>query len=102
MSGNIEFSRQVWGGGVKKYRTAVLMTGGTIDKEFNIHHGSYICVHHHRMVGMTTTTAWVGMGVDFRNPSMEAILSCGAPRKFNNIWDSASKPKASGVESQSQ
>ena len=45
------------------------------------------------MGGATTAAAWVGLGADFGNPSIKAILSCGVPRILNKIWDTMSKLK---------
>ena len=46
---------------------------------------------------MTTATSWVGLGVDFGNQSMKAILSCEVPITLNTIWDSMYKLKTGGV-----
>ena len=40
---------------------------------------------------MTTAAVWLGLRAAFGNLSMEAILSCGFPRKLNTIWDTTSK-----------
>ena len=48
---------------------------------------------------MTTTEAWLGIGAAFGNPHMEAILSCGVPRKLKNIWDKTSKLNTGGAAS---
>ena len=48
---------------------------------------------------MTTNAVWLGLGVNFGNPYMEAILSCRVPRKLNTIWDKTSKLKTGEVAS---
>ena len=75
------------GRGVYKARTVVLMSGLMRVRDFRILHGSWRHVNHHGLGETTTTTAWVGLGVNFGKPSMEVILSCGALRTLNIIWD---------------
>ena len=69
------------------------MSVGYIFKKFRGIHGSCLLVHHHRVGGVTTSAAWVGLGAAFGNPSREAILSCGVPRTLNTIWYTTSKLK---------
>ena len=45
-------------------------------------------MQYHRVVGVNNSASWVGLGVDFRKPSMEVILSYGVPRTMNKNWDS--------------
>ena len=54
-------------------------------------------MHYHRVGRVTTPVALVGIGVEFGNPSIEAILRSGGPRILNTIWDSTFKLKAGGV-----
>ena len=53
-------------------------------------------MHHHRVGGVTTNSAWVGLGVSFGNPSMEVILSCAVPSTLNTIWDTTSRINTRG------
>ena len=54
-------------------------------------------VHHHRVEGVTTASSWVGLGTDFGNPYIEAILSCVFTRTLNKIWDPVGKLNTKGV-----
>ena len=58
---------------------------------FRGRHGSWRLAHHHRVEGVNTAAAWVGLGDAFGNPSMESILSCGVTRKLNTIWEKTSR-----------
>ena len=93
MSGIPSFVIQLWVGGINRDRTAVLISVGSRVRNFRGRHGSWRLVHHHMMGGVTTAAAWVGLGVDFGKPSMEAILSCVLPRILNTIWDTMSRLK---------
>ena len=90
------FVRHVWGGGINRYGTEVLMSVGSRVRNFRGIHGSWLLVHQHRMGVVTTAVAWVGLGDDFGNPSMEAILSGVDTRTFNTICDTTSKLKTRG------
>ena len=96
MSGSPSFVRQLWGGGINRDRTAVLMSVGYRVIKFRGRHGSWRLVHHHRVGGVTTAAAWAEIGAAFGNPSMEAILSCGFPGTLNTIWDKTSKLNTRG------
>ena len=96
MSGSPSFSRQLWGGGINRDRTSVLMFVESRVRKFRGRHGSCQLVHHHRVGRETTPSVWVGLGSAFGNPSMEAILSCGVPATLNKIWDKTSKLKTRG------
>ena len=89
--------RQLCGGGINKYSIEVLMHGGYRVGYLRGRHVSWLLVHHHRVGGVTTTEAWVGLGVDFENPSIESILSCVVPSNLNTIWDSMSNLKTGGI-----
>ena len=54
-------------------------------------------MNHHRVRGVTTAAAWVGLGEAFGSPSIETILSYGVPRTLNKIWDTTYKIKTGGV-----
>ena len=75
--GNVKFVRQIWRWGGNKARAEELMFGGTRDRDLRIRNVSWMSVHHHRVWGVTISEAWVGMGVDFVESSMEALLSFG-------------------------
>ena len=77
------FVIHVCGGGIKKDRTGLLMFGGYGSRKLRVIHEPFRKVHHHRVGGVTTTSAWAGLGVNFGNPYMEAILNYGVPRAFN-------------------
>ena len=87
MSGSPSFVRQLRGGGINRDTKAVLMSVGSIVRKFRGRHGYWQLVHHHRVGGVTTAAAWVGLGDSFGNPPMEAILSCRVPMKLNTVWD---------------
>ena len=75
----------------------VLMYVWYIVINFRGRHGSWRLVHYHRVVGVTTTAEWVGLGSAFGNPSMEAILSCKVTSTLNSIWQTMSKLKKVGA-----
>ena len=47
---------------------------------------------------MTTDAVWVGLGAEFGNRSMEAILSYGVLRTLNTFWDITYKIKTGGAD----
>ena len=102
VSGNPEFVRQVWVRGVKKDRTAVLMSEGIRVRYFRVIHGLCMIVHHHRAGLVTTTIYWVGQGEYFGAPPMAAIMKFGVSRTLSIFCDSASKLKAVGFDSSIQ
>ena len=83
MSGNPRLVTQVRVGGINNYKVAVLMYGGYRVRYFRVSHTSWRLVKNHRRGGVNTAVAWVGLGVKFGNPYMEAILNYGVPRAFN-------------------
>ena len=85
MSGNPRLVRQVWLGGINKDKSAVLMYGGYRVRYFRVRHRSWRLVQNHRRGGVNTAVAWVGLGVKFGNPYMEAILSCRVPKTLKKI-----------------
>ena len=46
------FVRQLWGGGINRDRTEVLMYVGYIVRNFSVIHRSWKIVHHHRVGGV--------------------------------------------------
>ena len=94
VSGNPEFVINIWGGGVNKTRTAVLMFECKRARDAMIRHVLWRLVHHHRVRVLKTAESWVELGVDFGVLAMEAILSCGVPITLSTVWDSAYKLKA--------
>ena len=87
MSDSPSFVRQLWGGGINRDRTTLLMSVGYRVRKSRGRHGYWQLVHHHRVEGATTAAAWVGLGAAFGNPFMEAILSYVFPRMLNTIMD---------------
>ena len=75
------------GVGVKKSRTAVLISGGKMVEDLRTRHGSCRLAHHHKMRRKITLAEWVRLGMDFGGPPMEDILSCGVPRTLITVWD---------------
>ena len=73
------------------------MYGGSRVRELRVINGPCRLVHHNRLGGVTTGSAWLGLGVNFGNPHMETILICGVRITPNTIWDSAAKLKTGGV-----
>ena len=96
VSGSPSFVRQIWGRVINRDRTAVLMSVGSRVRNFRVINGPWRLVHHHRVGVLTTVAAWMGLGEDFGNPYMEAILSCGVLSTLNKIWDTTSKLKTRG------
>ena len=72
------------------------MSVGSRARKFRGRYGSWQLVHQHRVGGVTTASAWVGLGANFGNRSMEAMLSCGFPITLNKIWETASKRNTRG------
>ena len=64
------------------------MYGESRVREFRVRYLSLRLVSHHRVGGVTNAEAWVGLGVEFWNPPMEAILRCRVKITLNTIWDS--------------
>ena len=75
---------------------SVLMYVGSIVINFRGRHGSWLLVHHHRVGGVNTASALVGLGASFGNPTTEAILSYIVPRMLNTIWYTTSKLNTGG------
>ena len=69
---------------------------GSIVINFRVINGYWRIVHHHRVGGVTTAAAWVGLGDSFGNLPMETMLSCGVLRTLKIIWDTTSKIKTRG------
>ena len=61
------------------YRMAVLMSVGSRVRNFRVRHGSWLLVHHHRVGGVNTATAWVvlggGLWETFRGGNIELCSS---------------------------
>ena len=73
------------------------MSGRTRVREFRRRHVYWKLVHNHKMGRVTKYSARVGLGVDFGNPSIEAILICGVAITLKMIWDSTVKLKTGGI-----
>ena len=87
MSESPSFVGQLWGGGINRDRTTVLIYVGYRVRKFRGRHGYWQLVYHYGVEGVTTAAAWVGLGAAFGNPFIEALLSCGFPRTFITIRD---------------
>ena len=70
VSGSPSFVRQLWGGVINRYRTEFLMSVGYRFIKFSGRHGSWQLVHHHRVGGVTTSSALVRIGAAFGKPSV--------------------------------
>ena len=75
---------------------SVLVSVGYINRKYRRRHNSLRLVHHHRVVGVTSTVYWVGIGEEFGNPYMEAILICRVTITLNTIWYRTSSLKTRG------
>ena len=96
MSGSPNFVRQLWGVVINRDRKSVLMSVVSRVINFRVIHGFWKLVYHHRLGGVTTNSACVGIGEAFGNPSMEAIMSCKFPRTLTTTWYKTSKLKIEG------
>ena len=93
LSGSPSFVRQLWGGGINRYRTEVLMYVGSRVRNLRGRQRYWRLKNHHRLRGVTTAAVWVGLREDFGKPSLEAILRYGVPSTLDTIWDTTSKLK---------
>ena len=84
---NAEFSSHVWEWGMNKASAEVVLSGNTRDGNFRISNVSWIHVNHHSMGVVMSSSAWLLLGDNFCNTSMESILICGVLRIVKYIWD---------------
>ena len=98
MSDSKSFVKRLCEGGINRDRTELLMSLGSIVINFRVINGYWRIVHHHRVGGVTTAAAWVGLGDSFGNLPMETMLSCRVLRMLKIIWDTTSKIKTRGED----